>query len=86
VCHVLGGVSFLVELLVGAEGAQPDQLGLRLPEPAQLSFQLLDLVHVVDHALRRLAPHLGAHGLRRSTSNSSTRWFLGPVLNGEPKI
>jgi len=59
-------VSSLVlgELLVGAEGAEPNKLRLRLPEPAELRLQLLDLVHVVDHALRRLAPHLGAQGSR----------------------
>jgi hypothetical protein len=85
---VQGGVSSLVlgKLLVGAEGAESGQLGLRLPEPAQLRLQLLDLVHVVDHALRRLAPHLGEQSQR---SNSSTRWFLGLiklVQNGDPKI
>jgi hypothetical protein len=80
-CLVLG------ELLVGAEGAEPDKLGLRLPEPAQLSLQLLDLVHIVDHALRRLAPHLGEQGSGDQTP--ARDGFLGqikPVQNGDPKI
>ena len=39
------------QFLCGAETAQP----------AQLRLQLLDLVNVVDHALRLLAPHLSHH-------------------------
>jgi hypothetical protein len=78
-------VSSLVlgELLVGAEGAEPDQLRLRLPEPGQLRLQLLDLVHVVDHALRRLPPHLGE---QRQRSNSSTGWFLRLIKPVQNKV
>ena len=35
--------------------------GAETAQPAQLRLQLLDLVNVVDHALRLLAPHLSHH-------------------------